>query len=321
MSWKYINPGYGALFLDNAITNKSYVFNPQHGVSIQFYGNHHIYASEDSPNLYFKFDVFFEENVTKSFILDVYAKRVIAIYVPNANTGLVLRIFHSDESNSDCWIEGDDTNLKDGLNTFWVHLDSSGSRWRLTVVINGQTVADGVSASGSGYSSKVELGSAITFKSPDAYVSNIIISNEEIHKNETIVKVESSAIESDMAVSDTSESDTAYLAVSAGNICLQVLDASNLSGTFGADGKVLGMVAIAAPAYTTGEDSEDIMYLKCRTVVDGKTTDKPTLSPQSRGCLGRRYDMVLGKKLRRRKLLASSSYANSNQFGYDVFQS
>ena len=264
MSFKYIDPGYGWGFATSVRNIKSNVYNPKNGVAFYSSEDCSIHLTASSARLtefWLKFDIFLPET-------DTNIVQITAVY--NADSKLLLGIYQSGSNitvvpfgDSDYELIGTDIGLRTNhVNTFWLYVEASDYRWTQILVVNDievLTEVPSIQYSGSTYGS-------FTFTTNSAQpISNVIISDEEIALNETIVEVGNSAVETTMT-----EDDGAYSSTQAGDYVLQTLNTTALYNLFGSDSKVTGMVAIAAPAYTTGED---VTQIKCRTVNGATVTD------------------------------------------------
>ena len=276
MAFKYLNPGYipqSYAFSNNQAVRivRGNIYNPRCGVAL-ISDNTNCTIEDAITNgtnyLYIKFDIFLPETTTTTIYTDVVAsiKRIFRI----KQTGSTVEVLPL--NNEDYTISGDDTNLKLGrVNTISLQLYTGGTNWSLTTYINDAEYPICGGLTKSNYSGIVNAGDYIIFSiSNKQPVSNIIISDEEINFKEVIVEVDSSAVETTM----TARTDGTYATAQIGDYVLKILDTSGLYGNFGSDCKVLGMAAVAAPAFATG-GAEDVMLVKCRTISDTAMTDYP----------------------------------------------
>lgn len=229
--------------------------------------------SDSSTDVWLKFDVYLPETLTGTDA---------GIYISNSGNELLRLEQYKTDSNV-CTIRalgsggvtlnessGGITNLKTGaVNTIWMHVSGGSSGWNMSLVVNGEYIVEDFST----LSYESAIMSIFSFRiSPEQPISNLIISDTEIDLKETIVEVGNSDVETTMV-----ESDGTYSSAQAGDYVLQTLDTSDLYNLFGSDSKVSGMVAIAAPAYTTGED---VTQIKCRIVDGGTSTDYRIQDPK-----------------------------------------
>ena len=276
MSFKIINPGYGALIGSGFTTVNSYTFNPQNGIA--FYGNTEedfhtekglvIPAIGTAGTFYFKFDVYVPARRTEWTVRIVHGSGTTGKY-----TGFILD--YSDDYGYDFFDAGFigeyggiayvdiSENLEDWLNfgavnTVWGFFNLSDEEDSCKVILNGKTL---IEETGKSFPSaaKTVIQFYVTSNSP---ISNLIISDEYIDPREVIVELGASAVDTTMTIDGAQ-----YKAIEGDAYVLQTPDISNARGLFGNSGKILGLAAIAAPAYTTGDD---VTSLKCRTV-DGET--------------------------------------------------
>lgn len=270
MSFKYIDPGYGVICGQKTGVFKSNVFNPRNGVAFYSYGRSMINLADTLGNvfmtdLYVKFDIFLPETApeTGDAMASVHSGyRFKLLKITQYEAGFLLDVLGEEDNDfGDTFeerVDGAATNLKAGrVNTIWLHAVSGNYESNITVIVNNERVVNDVSTPSQC------LGTLIGFDiNAEVPVSNVIISDEEIDLNETVVEVGHSSVETTMT-----ENDGAYSSAMIGAHVLQTLDTTNLYGLFGSDSKVTGLAAIAAPAYTTGDE---INKIKCR-MVDGET--------------------------------------------------
>ena len=260
---KYINPGYGQLInagTDGILTQESFTYNPSHGVALSLpdetsdveeYILPSIPVIFNGRDIYLKFDMYLPEEVpypaANVLILGEYML-YISIKDYSGNFGI-------NDNFGDIYVYADSTKLiSNTVNTIWIGYVSA--THKIQLIVNGETVAN-MSLSMEIDTSKVSF-NAQSF----APISNIIISDEYVDPREVIVELNASAVDTTMAVDGAQ-----YKAVEGNAYVLHTPDISNARGLFGNSGRILGLAAIAAPAYTTGDD---VTSIKCRTV-DGET--------------------------------------------------
>ena len=271
MSFKHIDPGYGIGF-DESDPHRGTVYNPQNGIAFCSYWEYRdctIKLTEPETaltDLWIKFDIFLTETATTAITSiksanSNYLNYPKLIRIEQEGSNFSLQVL----DDSSLVLEDDATNLRAGaVNTIWLHAQNQSAAWSITVMVNDNRVFDNVSSSRAD-----TIRSTLKFSiSPQQPISNLIISDEEVSPKETIIEVGNSGVETTMT-----ENNGAYSSGQAGDYVLQTLDTTALYGLFGSDGKVTGMVAVAAPAYTTGSD---VTQIKCRKV-DGTTTTDYTI--------------------------------------------
>ncbi len=273
MSFKHINPGYGMLFYNQRFsTYENFTYNPKFGVSFYNDGERDgipVYCGADTTDLWLKFDMYFHaEQEAYAIYASIADGNKYLLQIERFQDSLKVTALRDSDNLS---VEGDDTKIKTGaVNTFWMHVKSAkNSQLSATVAVNGKIIIDG-ECSTDNYSGNclAKMGIRIdnSYRLP---MSNLIISDAEIDLNEIIVRVDSSGVDTTMA-----ENDGKYSTVEVGGYVLQTLDTSSLYNIFGADGKVTGMVALAAPAYYEGDyEDQEIHYLICRKVDGDNVTD------------------------------------------------
>ncbi len=264
MAFKYLNPGYGSLFYlanSNIMTVRSNIYNPNCGVA--FFSNHspcyagHVVAN-NTKDLYLKFDIYLPattENLSWTEI-DIKGNTIFRLE-QNGTTRTITPMAIANLN-----ISGNDTNLKLGrVNKIWLHLTAETTGWNLEIFVNNDYISD---AANTDYKGAVSRGNQITFYVDNAHpMSNLIITDQNLNIKETIVEVDSSAIEATM----TAKNNGTYASSQSGEYVLKTPDTTALYSSFGASATVLGMVAVAAPAFNTGNS----LNLKCRKV-DADTT-------------------------------------------------
>lgn len=274
MSFKYIDPGfglsqrydedYGYGFYPPLQCLQSYTYNRKFGVAFyteedEYYlGSRVFFNTPPLTDFYVKFDEYFPESADSAqMILKNDSCEIIRISQRGAN--LTLRALNDETLE----LGNDDSHLKIGrVNTIWVHVETIDPAWRITLVINGERVFD----SREGWSYSGQGNGTFRFNIDKALpVSNLIISDAEILLNETIVEVGNSAVETTMI-----EENGTYASAGAGDYVLQTLDPSSLYEQFRSDTKVSAILALAAPAYTTGDS---VTTLKCRVVEGENVSD------------------------------------------------
>lgn len=262
MSFKYLDPGYGISWNSRVGVYKSTIYNPRNGVA--FYASlfsceiHPVDSSTELTEFWVKFDIFLPEtgNATSSIYKDNNSNKILLTIIQNGSS-ISARLF------GEAAYELTEGFKAGSVNTIWLHFQATDYWWYIALVVNGEDYGDDCSSSKYVGATSAVFNFRISSEHP---VSNLIISDEKIDLNETIIEVKHSAVETTMV-----ENDGAYSSAFSGNYVLQTLDTTNLYGLFGSDSKVTGLVAIAAPAYTTDENV--IEELKCRVVDDTTTTD------------------------------------------------
>ena len=268
MSFKYIDPGYGWGFFSYHLVNVTgNIYNPKHGIafySLKEEDGCSIYLTDSSTRLtdfWLKFDIFLPETVYATSY--IYNASSLLLEITQLGTNFQISAF-GDNNLVLKDTNGDTTNLKAGkINTIWLHV-KTGSTWYITASVNGEYIFNESSSSEESGTTDGSFNFTINAAQP---VSNVIISDEEIDPKETIAEVGNSAVEATML-----ENDGTYSSAQVGDYVLQTLDTAALYSIFGSDSKVTSLVAIAAPAFTTGEE---VTRIRCRTVDGEIVTDYP----------------------------------------------
>lgn len=260
----YINPGYGQLVTQGSrqiLTHKNSTYNPRFGVALSLpdtdndiddsYVNPSIPVTFSGNKIFIKFDMYIpiigddDDTICNCFDL---GDRVSFFFPSPATNDLAIE--------SPFRFVGRDTNLKQGeVNHIWIYY----AGYKAIVNVNGETIMDNSVDERWAYPVSSTVSFVVQETTP---ISNIIISDEYVDPREVIVELNASAVDTTMTIDGAQ-----YKAVEGDAYVLQTPDISNARGLFGNSGKILGLAAIAAPAYTTGDD---VTSLKCRTV-DGET--------------------------------------------------
>ena len=273
MSFKIINPGFGALVGSEFTTVNGSTYNPRNGVA--FYGNTNfdtgfvIPAIDSVGTFYFKFDVYIPARHTDWSVSLVHGNATGTKYTD-------VFLHYNDDEGEDALTagfqkyydsiayEGIYENLEDWLNfgavnTVWGLFNLSNEDDFCALTLNGRTILEETGKSFNSASQTV-IQFFVTSGSP---ISNIIISDEYIDPNEVIVELGAASVDTTM----TLDGDN-YKAVDGGEYVLLTPDTSNARSLFGRNGKILGLAAVAT--YTA---SENITKLKCRVVESANSTD------------------------------------------------
>ena len=290
MSFKYINPGYGSLLAtnDGATTAEDRTYNPTNGVSFK-----RVFQSNDS---------YAKMNLPEGITSDLYCK--FNLY--KTSSGNVLNHWFGDYANgtsgnkswinglqlyqnsafiySNCGRRGSGQSLTTGLNTIWfhIHYGSSAAESYGELKVNSNDLSVISFESNYGYSASSLFNSAnkefiIYFPATGSYgdyiwLSNLIISDEEINPKEQIIRLTAGTTEGTM----TYDSGTGiYTASEVNQNVLQSVNVNSLIDTYGSDSKVTGIALIGNPAYKTGEEFSNLTSLQ---KVSGTTTEKETIS-------------------------------------------
>lgn len=273
MSFKIINPGFGALVGSEFTTVNGTNYNPRHGVA--FYGDmsygtgFSIPAIDSTGTFYFKFDVYAPARFTKWDVHifhgngagSKYTDFILSYYVDDSYDDLSAGFT---KDSAEIAYEVIDENLEDWLNfgavnTVWGYFTLSGDNDSCAITLNGRTILEETGkVIRSANQTMIQF--FVTIGSP---ISNIIIFDEYIDPNEVIVELGAAAVDTTMLADGEN-----YSAIDTGEYILQTPDTSNARSLFGRNGKILGLAAVAT--YTA---SENITKLKCRVVEGENSTD------------------------------------------------
>ena len=270
MSFKYINPGYANLLdVDGGITVAD---STRSKTGVGFYqptASKGINISATPTDLYGKFDVYvyrdsddktadnFEIQITLGLNGVSFKKVTNSSGLVNNNSQIYL--------NASTWYP--DT-LKSKLNitmnaintiAFHAHQrsDSSSSDGYLILYSNGKEVgrAENYSVNFSYTNPNVVV---VYGTNSTGLISNLIISDTEIHKREQVVILPIGTTETDMA----GNLDGTYTASATGQQILQSIDTASLIADYGADSQIKGIAVIGNPAYRTAEGLSQLTALE-----------------------------------------------------------
>ena len=172
--WKYVNPGYGELLDEKLGTTNSKTYNPTNGVCI---GGQTNYGAISLPNLqevYIKCNVYFKENGTSNY-LNIYAyndTKYIGLY--KSYFGYLGMYIDGDEKQN---IMPFDTNK---LYSVVLHI-KVGLKGVIELFVDGALIK--------AYNQQITFSSidAVKIRSQKEYISNIIISDQDIRDESVLV--------------------------------------------------------------------------------------------------------------------------------------
>lgn len=172
--WKYVNPGYGELLDEKLGTTQNKTYNPTNGVCI---GGQTNYGAITLPNLqevYIKCNVYFKENGTSSY-LNIYA------YNDTKSIGLYKSYF----GYLGMYIDGDEKQNIMPFNTNKLYSVVLHIKVGLKGVI--ELFVDGALIKA--YNQQITFSSidAVKIRSQAEYISNIIISDQDIRDESVLV--------------------------------------------------------------------------------------------------------------------------------------
>lgn len=273
MSFKYINPGYANLLdVDGGTT---IVDATKSKTGVGFYQptvSKGINISEMPTDLYGKFDVYvyrdsddksadnFEVQISLGLNGVCFKKMTNNFYLSglvNNNSPIYL--------NASTWYP--DT-LKSKLNitmnaintiAFHAHActESSAKDGYLILYANGKEVGrvENYAVNFDYTNAKVVV---IYGSNSTGLISNMIISDTELHQREQVVFLPIASTETTM----TAKEDGSYTADAAGQQILQSIDTASLIAAYGADSDIKGIAVIGNPAYRTAEGLSQLTALE-----------------------------------------------------------
>lgn len=253
MSFMYVNPGY-AEWLDctGGTTVESLKYNPYGGVS--FYGgsvDRSIVLPEIPTEIYVHLMAYID--LSKS------SNGRLIVSTGNDNKIDIQETWGRWEANFECndskirTMSVSEANLKlDGMNEILFHAKAGEDEAGVySWTVNGaEIIAERRSVSFIKVGSYSTNSDEVVFYSSNARVvfSNVIVSDSEVGRDEKVVVLPVSSIDTDMVAND----DGSYSASAAGQHFLQDVDAEALIQTFGGASVVTGLYLSGNPAYTTG---------------------------------------------------------------------
>ena len=273
MSFKYINPGYGALTVDSDTTTiESSVYNPTNSVAFNKFQSGR--------------DTHLKINLPEGLTSDLYCK--FDFYLDDSTiTGLYFGDYKSNSVGNKAWMNGievyyrkvfiDTSAYKLGngqslnvysLNQIWfhIHFGSSTSDSYGELKVNDNTI-EKIMFSSNQYVDFYPFDSSHkefiivfpSYSSNPVWLSNLIISNEEIDPKEKVLVLPVSSTSSTM----TFDSSTGiYSASTAGEMVLQTPDVANLIQNYGATSQVKGICLVGKPAYGTGAELKSLKAIQ-----------------------------------------------------------
>ena len=259
MSFKYINPGYanlldveGGVTVTDATKSKTGVgfYQPMAG--------HGINLSETPTELYGKFDVFllheggsasydFEVRVRIGGANGIGIKRYSNVWYLTGYCNTYAQVSRSANPYYPDTLKSETGLVPNAINTIYFHStpkvgDDNGN---LSIWVNGTRIAD--------YNYAISFGASTTIEVYGTYasniISNLILSDTEIHQREQVVILPVSTTETTM----TANLDGTYTASAANQQILQGIDTTSLIADYGADSDIKGIAVIGNPAYRTAE--------------------------------------------------------------------
>ena len=279
MSFKYINPGYAELLdVEGGTTIKDATKSKTGVCFYQPTDKKGLNLADTPTGLYGKFDVYIG-NDYNNFSIDIamlrsngYTENGIG-FVKSSNAMYFMRYYNGNSSiGTKAYLSSPDTlNIKlDAVNTFWFRV-VTGSEGYLEIYSNGVSVEK--------YNFAIDFATSLTLvvyvSNSHGSISNLILSDTEIHKKEQVVILPIGDTETTM----TAGEDGKYIAGADGQMLLQTVDTASLVAEYGADSDIKGIAVIGNPAYRTAEGLANLTALSH----DGTTLTEfgTKIAPQS----------------------------------------
>lgn len=271
MSFKYVNPGYGALTGDVEVTTfENFTYSPITGVSFQKIGdktqNEIIISTPQAftTDIYGKFNLYFNGTIKfNRFSIGGYPADIQSTWYETAGIGVQLRddyLYLCDDGNK----KGTGIPIiKNSLNSIWFHLhkDNEQKVTSGSLIVNNTNEAfvsdkDTDIFSYSQFSLKPFF--YISFpKGQDIYISGLIISDQYIPPKEEIIALPTISLETNM----TAGVSGIYIANADNQTLFQSVNVSSLIESYGASSAITGISLVGNPAYKVGEGVANLTAL------------------------------------------------------------
>lgn len=269
MAFRYINPGYGEWIGDSNVTTvENYTYNPEHGVSFQKLASSDYDDNEISlpqaftTDIYAKFNMYLGSRDPTNFLLGAKSNDTsstalmytcFGIFFSGSSACLLAGVGSSTTGGiiGKKWVSGVQYN---SLNTIQFHIhrgeDAASSFGELT--INGVTTL--LQFSDTNYRQTFGNDKAFFIHFPTSsiiansiYISELIVSDEEISPKEKIIALPTSETFTNM----TAGASGIYIADAVNQTLLQSVDVTTLIENYGASSAVTGVAVVGNPAYKT----------------------------------------------------------------------
>ena len=254
--WKYVNPGYGELLDEKLGTTKSTVYNPKNGVCI---GGQRSYGKINLPNLqevYIKCNVYFKEAGDSSYF-NIYVSK------DEANIGLyksyfgMLGVMIGDDDHKN--IMNFDTRK---LYSVVLHI-KAGIKGVVELFVDNTLVK--------AYNTQITVSSfdAVKIRANADYVSNIIISDQDIRDESVLVVPFGEPTGTWSGISDGEAKAT-----EADQVLTQSLKIDDIKNTVGTD----TVTSVSVAAYDIRYDGEKVNAMEASITKDGANLTSATKS-------------------------------------------
>lgn len=254
--WKYVNPGYGELLDEKLGTTKSTVYNPKNGVCI---GGQTGYGKINLPNLqevYIKCNVYFKEAGDSNYF-NIYVSK------DEANIGLyksyfgMLGVMIGGEDHKN--IMNFDTRK---LYSVVLHI-KAGIKGVVELFVDNTLVK--------AYNTQITASSfdAVKIRAQADYVSNIIISDQDIRDENVLVVPLGEPTGTWSGISDGEAKATEV-----DQVLTQSLKIDDIKNTVGTD----TVTSVSVAAYDIRYDSEKVNSMEASIIKDGSNLTSATKS-------------------------------------------
>lgn len=258
MAFRYINPGYADLLAETgAETISDFAYNAHNGISFTASSKllNILPEGKLSTTFFCKFDVYLTGNISNTFYfgmarydaptniswlagISIGGTKVrlrcgsnsVGSEIPLNTNSVNSVVFGVNISNATCELSANNSNKVSGS---FIHASYYDNRSPVAIYFPART------------------------STANIFVSNLIISDEEISPKEKIIALPTSQTITDM----TAGASGIYFADAANQTLLQTVDVSTLIENFGASSAVTGIALVGNPAYATGSELTSLTAL------------------------------------------------------------
>lgn len=264
----YVNPGYLALVEEDFELEcqevSSATYNPTNNVAL--IGGFLINKNNFSPiNIYLKFDIYKDDS---DIILDYNGLKGNVGRLEMDSNGIKFSYTYGMMGSNWQEYQIPKSVLKDNdINHFFLHIDrgvleedESSDDWRywingsLELIINDYSISESLKKTFNNNLPNISGNFSFYSESP---ISNFIISNETIDKEEQVINLPISATDTDMT-----NNNGIYTANIEDQYILQTIDAASLITKFGAKSEVKKILVVGAPAYKVSGELSTITSIE-----------------------------------------------------------
>ena len=242
MSFKYINPGYAELLDVAGGTTIQDAAKSKTGVSFwQPTRSKGINIAEIPTELYGKFDVYLPSGPGLDINVYITFCGYCGVNISGYSREWTIYGYYAGTS----YFSNKAQVIYDAVNTIWFNAKPTDAGDYLTVKANGVEIGKKTGISFNTTSRYIEIYS----NSRLAPISNLILSDTEIHPREQVVTLPVKATETTM----TANGDGSYTANAANQQIMQSVDVDSLLAEYGEDSEIRGISLMGNPAYRTAE--------------------------------------------------------------------